>query len=284
MDKKDKTVTLVVTDLDGTLLDSTKNVTPKTRKAIEKLKEHGILFGIASGRPVESGLFLCKNWGLEDSISFLIGMNGGAFYDTRRHIKENYAHLDGELIWSIIEHFRDMPNLHFEVMSGNNRYVEFSTPETLESAMIYGENEIVVDLKEYLKGRKMDKLIIRSLPEDQPKVIERSKSFHSDKVTCFPTSDVLFEYVDPNINKGYGVLEACKYYGLKPANVVAFGDESNDLEMLELAGTGVAMQNATRPVKVIADVVSDYTNDQDALAHYIEEVILPDNPDTLEIR
>ena len=77
-----KPVTLVATDLDGTLLNSEKKVSEKNKEAIRRLKEHGILFGVVSGRPVESGLILCKGWGLEDSISFLIGMNGGVLYDT----------------------------------------------------------------------------------------------------------------------------------------------------------------------------------------------------------
>ena len=60
---ENKPVTLVVTDLDGTLLTSDKNVSEKNKEAIRKLKEHGILFGIASGRPVESGLILAsQDW------------------------------------------------------------------------------------------------------------------------------------------------------------------------------------------------------------------------------
>jgi Cof subfamily protein (haloacid dehalogenase superfamily) len=274
---ENKPVTLVVTDLDGTLLDSHKKVSERTRKAIAALKEHGILFGVASGRPVESGVILSKDWGLADSISFLIGMNGGALYDTRRKEKTVFSDMDGELILDVINTYKQngMPHLHFEVMCGNKRYVEWSTPETLENAALFGEEEIIVNYDEFLKGRRVDKLIVRSLPEEQPAVIEISKKITSPNVTSFSTADVLYEYVNPEINKGYGLQKACDYYGLRLKDVVAFGDQSNDVEMLMLAGTGVAMANANSAAKTASNVVSDYTNDEDALAHYIEEVILP---------
>ncbi|MCF0245348.1 MAG: HAD family hydrolase [Ileibacterium sp.] len=272
-----KPVTLVVTDLDGTLLDSNKNVSEKTKEAIKQLKNHGILFGIASGRPVESGIILCQKWGLADDISFLVGMNGGAMYDMRRKEKESYADMDGELIWKIIDEYNklNLPDLHYEVMVGNDRYVEWSSEETLANAALYGENEIIVDLEQFLKGRRVDKLIIRSLPETQPALVEKAKTLNLANCSAFPTSDVLFEFVNPEINKGYGIQRVCEHYGLNLENIVAFGDEANDMQMLSLAGTGVAMQNAVPAVKHISDVVSEYTNDQDALAHFIDEVIIP---------
>lgn len=280
--KEAQVVTLVATDLDGTLLNSEKKVTEATKNAIRQLKNHGILFGVVSGRPVESGLILAKDWGLEDSISFLVGMNGGVIYDVRRDQKDTYSIMNGDLIWQIIEHYKDMPDLHFEAMVGNKRYTSFSTPETLANAKLYGEEEIIVDLEDFLHHNNVNKLIIRSKPEDQAKVDEIAKTIHLPGITSFSTSDVLYEFVQPDINKGFGVQKICDHFGLNLKNIVAFGDENNDAEMLSLAGTGVAMKNALPGIKAIADVVSPYTNDEDALAHYINDVILANQPDTLD--
>lgn len=279
-----KPVTLVITDLDGTLLDSDKNVSEENRKAIENLKNHGILFGIASGRPVESGIFLSEKWGLKDSISFLVGMNGGAIYDMRRKEKENFSRMDGEMILDIIHHYDEMKdkNLHFEVMDGNDRYVQWSSDETLANAALYGENEIIVDYDTFLPGRRVDKLIIRSLPEDQEAVKECGAKLNNNHVASYSTSDVLYEFVNPEINKGFGLQKVCDHFGLSLDNVVAFGDEANDVEMLMIAGTGVAMNNAILPAKMAANVVSEYNNDQSALAHYINEVIIPNAEGVLD--
>ncbi|WP_290458724.1 Cof-type HAD-IIB family hydrolase [Dubosiella newyorkensis] len=256
-----ETVTLVASDLDGTLLNSQKKVTPETREALKQLKNHGILFGIASGRPVESGIILVKDWGLEDDISFLIGMNGGVIYDMRTKEKEQYHLMDGETILEIMEHYKDM-DVIFQVMVGNDRYVNKSTEET--------------------KGRKVNKLILFIDPSYMDQVKARAATFSSDRFTSYATADNLYEYTDPMINKGFGIQKICEHYGIDPVHVVAFGDAPNDKEMLEDVGYGVAMKNATEDVKAVADVVSSYTNDEDALAHFVTDEILKNNPDRLE--
>lgn len=277
-------VTLIAVDLDGTLLDSDKNVSPRTRDVINTLKQYGILFGIVSGRPVESGIVLCRKWGIEESISYIAGMNGGALYDMRTKQKESYAHLDGKLILQILEYYKSMPDLHVEVMVGNTRYVAWSTEATLANAEQFGENEVIVDLDEFLNTHIVDKLILRSRPEQQPEVAAIAKTIPLKSVVGFSTSDVLFEFVDPKINKGYGLDRLCEHFGVKHENTVAFGDESNDIEMLEKAGVGVAMGNATSVVKSIADVVIPWTNDEDGLARYIEEYILPNAQGRLNVK
>lgn len=272
-------VTLVVSDLDGTLLDSEKRVGQETREVIEDLKNKGILFGIASGRPVESIIELSKKWGINDSISFIIGMNGGAMYDNRLKQKEEFANMDGELLLSVIRFIRkeagkSFGKVHFEVMDGNTRYVEWSSPYTLENADLYGEIEVIEDLDKFMPGRRFDKLIVRTDPLDQPALIEYSKGYQSDHFNAFATAADLFEYVDPEINKGYGLQKVCDHYGLDLSHVVAFGDEANDVEMLGLAGTGIAMKNATVPARMAADLILDHTNDEQGEALYIKDVIL----------
>lgn len=278
-----KPVTLIAVDVDGTLLNSQKKLDEKTRQVVNRLKEYGILFGIISGRPVESGVILSRQWGIENSISFLVGMNGGAIYDMRTKEKQTFAHLDGKLVWQICEIFREIPGIHFEPMIGNRRYVEFSTPETLAIAEQFGEEEIIVDLKEFLEHHDVDKLVIRSRAEDQPRIKEIAAAHPFEGVVSFPTADVLYEYVDPKINKGFGLDRICEHYGLNEENVIAFGDESNDIEMLQKAGVGIAMGNATSPVKAIADVVLPWTNDEHGIARYLEQDVLPEQTGRLEV-
>jgi Cof subfamily protein (haloacid dehalogenase superfamily) len=273
-----KPITLVATDLDGTLLNSRKNVTPRTKIAIKELKKHGILFGIASGRPVESGEILCQDWGLENDISFLIGMNGGVIYDLRTKEKDAFHLMDGKLVKEIIHHFDDMPDLIFQIMVGNDRYTSRSTPETQEHAKLFGENEIETDLDKFLEDRKVNKLIIYSDPARQPAVRERALEFEDNSrfVHC-ATANNLYEYMDPAINKGFGIEKIAEHYGVNIDNVLVFGDANNDIPMLEKAGTSVVMKNGTPEAKAAGTIVSDYTNDEDALAHFIIEEIIPNS-------
>ena len=274
-------VTMIATDLDGTLLDSHKQVSEETRKVLRELKNRGILFGIASGRPVESGQILVHDWGLENDISFLIGMNGGALYDMRTKAKHKYYPLSGDKILEIMEHFKDM-DVIFQCMLGNDRFVSKSTEKTRAHAKLFCEHEHEVDLQEFLPGREIDKLILFLDPELMPAVRQRATTFSDPAYTSMQTADNLYEYMDPRINKGFGTEKACKHYGITPDHVVAFGDAENDEAMIETVGLGVAMANASDELKKIADVVLKETNDQDGLAHFVENVVLPANTDRLE--
>lgn len=274
-------VTMIATDLDGTLLDSHKQVSAETRKVLRELKNRGILFGIASGRPVESGQILVHDWGLENDISFLIGMNGGALYDMRTKAKHKYYPLSGDKILEIMEHFKDM-DVIFQCMLGNDRFVSKSTEKTRAHAKLFCEHEHEVDLQEFLPGREIDKLILFLDPELMPAVRQRATTFSDPAYTSMQTADNLYEYMDPRINKGFGIEKACKHYGITPDHVVAFGDAENDEAMIETVGLGVAMANASDELKKIADVVLKETNDQDGLTHFVENVVLPANTDRLE--
>lgn len=274
-------VTMIATDLDGTLLDSHKQVSEETRKVLRELKNRGILFGIASGRPVESGQILVHDWGLENDISFLIGMNGGALYDMRTKAKHKYYPLSGDKILEIMEHFKDM-DVIFQCMLGNDRFVSKSTEKTRAHAKLFCEHEHEVDLQEFLPGREIDKLILFLDPELMPAVRQRATTFSDPAYTSMQTADNLYEYMDPRINKGFGIEKACKHYGITPDHVVAFGDAENDEAMIETVGLGVAMANASDELKKIADVVLKETNDQDGLGHFVENVVLPANTDRLE--
>lgn len=274
-------VTMVVTDLDGTLLNSHKKVTPATRQMMKELKNRGILFGIASGRPVESGKILMHDWGLESDISFLIGMNGGTLYDVRQDTTQSWYLMDGETILDIIGHFKDLPVI-FQAMVGNHRYTSKSTEETRAHARLYGEVEHETDLASWLPGRKVNKLIIMMEPETMEAVRERAAAFSDPAYTSMQTDPRLYEYMDPHINKGFGVKKACEHFGISLDHVVAFGDAENDKAMLEAVGTGVCMANGDPRTKAAADVVSPYSNDEDAAAIYVMETVLPANEARLE--
>ena len=97
----------------------------------------------------------------------------------------------------------------------------------------------------------------------------------------FLTADNLFEYVDPRINKGYGIEKVAKHFGVKLENCVAFGDEQNDKEMLEKVGMGVCMRNGSQDVKECSAFVSPYTNDESAVGRFIEENVFKEEMDVI---
>lgn len=268
-------ITLVATDLDGTFLTSDKKVTEENLKAISRLHEKGILFGIASGRPIETVRTMTRDWGIYPYVSFIMGMNGGVLYDFTQRIKEDYHMLDGEAVLDIIHHFKDL-DVQFQVLIGETRFVSRSTWDTLQSARMLGEYEVIVDMEKFLLDRAVNKLVIWCNPEYMPKVIERSKSLHREDCVGFNTAAEFFEYVDPAINKGYGLKKVCKHFGVLPKHCMVFGDEANDLAMLKLAGHSVAMKNAIPQAKECAKHITTFTNEESGVGRFIEDYIFND--------
>ncbi|MGM9947993.1 HAD family hydrolase [Floccifex sp.] len=267
------TITLVATDLDGTLLNANKEVSEMNKQAIRDLKQNGIFFGIASGRPVETILKTIEDWGMSKDIGFVMGMNGGAIYDYRLQQKEEFYLLDGSIVMEIMDFFKGY-DVIFQVLIGDDRYVNKSTPETRANAKLFKENEIECDLYEFLQNRKINKLILNFDPSYQKVVEQRAKEFKNPNCTGFFTANYLFEFVDPHINKGFGIQKLCEHFGTSKEHVVAFGDDLNDKEMLLASGCGVAMKNARNRIKEIADYVSEYTNEENAIAHFVYDYIL----------
>lgn len=100
---------LIVSDLDGTLLNGQKFVSNINKDAIRKAKEQGMSFAIASGRPLYPILSLIKQWEMEELVDYVLGMNGGCIYDKAKDAQKNFYTIDGELLKHIMDQYRDMP-------------------------------------------------------------------------------------------------------------------------------------------------------------------------------
>ena len=93
----------------------------------------------------------------------------------------------------------------------------------------------------------------------------------------FKSRDMLLEWSPKNVHKATGLAKLIDHLGIDRSQVMACGDEANDLSMIEWAGLGVAMQNAVPEVKEVANVVTPMTNDEEAVAWAIEKYVLKEN-------
>ena len=270
-----KNITLVTTDLDGTFLNSQKQVSAINREAIKILKDKGILFGIASGRPIDTIRPMIADWGIEENVSFIVGMNGGVLYDLRRREKEEYHLINGDVVIKIMNFFKDL-DVDFQILIGPTRYTNRSTEESKKHSELFGETEVVVDLFDFMKNRDVNKLILYFDPDYMSVVQERASHFFDERVVGFATAENLFEYVDPNVNKGFGMKKLARHYGVSLDTIMAFGDAPNDKEMLGSVGVGVCMKNGSDESKAVATYITDITNDEGAVGAFIEEYFKED--------
>ena len=115
------------------------------------------------------------------------------------------------------------------------------------------------------------KIMFRMKEEDMPKAEAWVKEHPNPYYHGFKTQSTLLEFCDKRINKGYGLQKICELNDLDIKDVMAFGDTSNDNDMLKVAGCGVCMINGTDDTKACANAITKQDNDHDGLAIYLEE-------------
>lgn len=266
-------VKAIMCDIDGTLLSSDGIVTKKTVEMIKKAREKGILFGLSTGRDVNSIQKLLDVWGIDGLVDMIVGTGGAEIYDYKLDIAKAQYPLEGELIKEIVKHFEDM-DCNFAIPEDGIFY----SPKDDEHIQMLSKGDKVpyevVNYDEYLTSPKA-KLIIVCREEDMDKIIERAGTFHNEKykASSLKTASVLYEYMDPRISKTAGLKEILKLHDIDIKDIVTFGDADNDYDMTLNAGVGVVMANGSEKTKSVADYITD-DNDHDGIGNYIEKFIL----------
>lgn len=253
----------VFVDVDGTLLTSDQTVDPRTIDSIRKLRAKGILFGLATGRDATSCESLIETrWNLSGLVDLIVGTSGAALMDNIKHTYTSSYPLSGELIGAIMHHFNDLP-------------VNFCIPDQgvlvgpKDDALLRHLAEVdkvpyrVEDYSIYLNKKDHSKLIIICNPEDMDDVIKRAGTFHNDAFRSqgLKTCAVLYEYMDSRVSKTSGIEQIIKPYGLTMDNVMVFGDEDNDIDMLKNAAIGIVMANGSNNAKNAADEITESNDD-----------------------
>ncbi|EGO5147254.1 HAD family phosphatase [Enterococcus faecalis] len=267
-------IKLVAIDLDGTLLNSQKEISLRNKQALMAAKQAGVKVVICTGRPLAAiGPYL-EELGLQDEGDYSITFNGGLVQknDTGAIIEKTLMPL--EAIHELYQLATTL-NMPFDVLSD---VVVMQLPSAPNYPSIYSSlNKLLTfesyKLEELTPNRIYNKVVVAI---DEAYLNERIKeipaSFY-ERFEIIKTRNNLLEFMPKGITKAYGISLLAKDLGIRAEEIMTLGDEENDLPMIEYAGLGVAMANAIPLVKEAADVVTD-TNDQDGVAKAVEKYIL----------
>jgi Cof subfamily protein (haloacid dehalogenase superfamily) len=262
----------VMCDLDGTLLNEKSLVTAHTAETIRRIKEKGFFFGLSTGRDAESVQNLARDkWKIDSLVDGIVGSGGGEVAEDGR-IQDLYP-LPGTLIADLIKALEDT-DADFSVCQGGVHCALKGTFYLRLLARCDGMSCKVVD-KSFLIGQSHPKLLITCPPLSLNKTLGIVELFRQKNpvFSCLKTGPILLEVTDVRVTKATGLKKMMEDHGWTMSELMAFGDDDNDCEMLKGAGMGVAMGNASPKAKAAA-AYSTSDNKHDGVASFLEKTLL----------
>ena len=255
----------IALDLDGTLTNHDKVVTPRTRQALLKAQEQGTVIILASGRPTYGIVPVAECLELEKRGGYILSYNGGNIVNAKTGEKLFSQFLPDAVI-PILYKYAKEKNHALLGYAGNEIITEMpDDPYVKEESRINKMNIRKVDnLFETLEPHPT-KLLMTGDPTDMIKAEEELVEILGEKMDIFRSAPFFLELVPKGIDKAQSLLRLLSKINLTPADLMAFGDGYNDLSMLKLAGVGVAMANAAPEVRADADYVT-LSNEEDGVA------------------
>lgn len=255
---------LIAFDVDDTLLTTEKVISPKTKQALLNAQKNGIKLCVASGRlpygvkPYAEELDILNNGG------YYLGFNGGAVLNSGNELIGT-TYLDSKYIEPVYEVLRPT-NVTTMVHKGDIIYADRKVNDYthIEPDVIGLPLNLVDDIAEFVDW-KLHKILLCGEPGELKEVESKLKAKFADDVDIYLSAPWFLEVMPNGVNKGLGVEKVCADMGISMDEVMAFGDNYNDIPMLEMAGLGIAMGNAEDEVKNSADYVTD-TCDLDGIA------------------
>ena len=267
-------IKLVICDADRTLANKARMLSERTKRMIARLGEQGILFGIASGRPVADSLHMCRKWGLPQEPDVMIGYNGSELWLREGDRSFQYHLLSAGVLRDVVERMAELfPFANPQMYVPGTLLVGFTDDKYLGSAERAGRAPRIAESLAEFYAADNPKIMYR-VPEDRMDEVEAYWRDHaSDEFTTMRTQPTMFEFCHPDAGKGYALLKWCEMTGTDPEEVMAFGDDQNDLSMIEVC-VGVAVENAIEPVKQAARFVTEFDHDADGVADFVERRVL----------
>ena len=269
---------MIACDMDGTLLDMNFIISKADKEAISKAHAKGVIFTLCSGRSYVSLVKYAKELGVATKGSHVIGFNGGVIYDPHDNIILNEETLDVGIASEVCRFFNNLA-LDVEIVAyinGENVLFEegavFAHEYQKTSAVKWRS---VKDFPHAVKSQDTIAKIIfigeNTLLKNLEVALQRK---FGDRIAVFFTSKHLLEVTSKDCSKANGVKWVCGKLGIDLVDVIAIGDNYNDLSMIAAAGLGVAVANAVPAAKDIANYITTKSCSESAVAEVIEKFVL----------
>lgn len=267
MDKK-----IIFLDLDGTLTNDEKKVTPDTKKALIDMQKAGHIVALASGRPTPGILPVAKDVELEKFGGYIMAFNGGKIINAKTNEVVFEQVLDRKYIGPLLEYAKEndtglitYDDSRIIVGTRMDKYIEME--RFINKIPVYE-----TDINQYVTYNP-NKLLMTAEPEIAGKHELILADKYKNQLSISRSADYFIEIMPKGIDKATSIEVLINKLKISRDNTIACGDGYNDVSMVRYAGVGVAMENAVAAVKNVADYITA-SNNEDGIAKVIEKFVL----------
>ncbi|MBC1355776.1 HAD family phosphatase [Listeria welshimeri] len=276
------TTQAIILDIDGTLLNDDKKISPETKKALITAQQNGVKLILASGRPTTGMHLYAEQLEMETYHGLLVSYNGAKVVDcqTKEELfNQTLTIAEGK---AVLEH---MKQFEVKVMIDKDDYMYVNN--VYDCYITYKDEEINIiqyesrggnfklcekeDLAAFLDYR-INKILTAGDPGYMQKNYQSMMAPFKNTLNCVFTADFYFEFTAKNIDKAKALDTVLTPMGIHAENIIAFGDGHNDITMVKYAGTGIAMDNAVPELKAVANSIT-LSNNKDGIAHVLNNFI-----------
>ncbi|GEL68086.1 Cof-type HAD-IIB family hydrolase [Marinilactibacillus psychrotolerans] len=260
---------LIALDLDGTTLNDTQQITLETQEVLNKLRKEGHLISIVTGRPYRNSYYYYNQLKMDTPI---VNFNGAWCHNPSDKKWEHGYHktLSKDLAISMLS-LKDDPEVQLiaaESRDGIYVHGDFIPypdyfPEGIEVSRQLTSETLLVD--------PTSVEVFTNTQLNQPIIEERIIKNYGNavEVRTWGGLSPCLEVVAAGVQKAMGVERIASYYNINQKDIIAFGDEENDYEMIQYAGEGIVMKNGNERLKAIANDLTAVTNHENGLAEYL---------------
>lgn len=270
-------IKVLALDLDGTLTNDQKEITPRTRAALDAALARGVTVVLASGRPIAGVTPVARalDLGQPGRAGAILAYNGGAIVDCGPGHRVLWQQVLPAPMVPALCRFAAEQNV--AIVTYNEEGVVTERPGDPWAQREGFTNKLpmieVADLAAYV-NYPVNKMLITLDPVRLPHVLREGAERFAGQIDLYPSSPFFIEAVPLGVAKDKSLAALLDRMGFTRENLMACGDGMNDRSMLRYAGVGVAMANAEGPVKAEADYITDADNNHDGVAEAIERFIL----------
>ena len=263
-------IKMIALDMDNTLLNSQKEISPRNEAVLKRLHEQGIKIVLCTGRPINAIWPYIEQLGLTTADDSTITFNGGLVVNNQTRAALSEHGISKDKLQAVFD-FAKQHDFSLDVLDFDRVYEIMDMPRSIYKTILKniefkdahfndlpGGDHVYAKAIMAIPAAKMSQEVLPAVPDEL-----------RQRVNVVQSQPMVLEFLPNGVNKSVGLQALLEHYGWDFANLMTFGDADNDYEMIRDAGDGVVMANGLDSVKKAADHLTK-SNNEDGVAVYLE--------------